>query len=149
MPGLLDIMQEAPATSLLQGSYLDNLVNAYGVRDPFDSELQFFQQRPEVAGMATDDGKIILNPFSANSPQEQQAVAQNEALRLFMNEKNINPSFALTKEQKSMFKGSEYESNEQAAKQSILARFLTGDPSAGNLTKEQRESADMLRRMLK
>lgn len=149
MAGLLDVMEDAPVTSLLQSSYLDKLVNSYGIRTPFESELQFFQKRPEVAGMATEDGKIILNPFSANSEQEQQAVAQNEALRLFMNENKVMPSFGLTKAQKEMFKGSEYETNEQAAKQSLIARYLTGDPSASNLTKEQIESANMLKRMIK
>ena len=149
MPGLLDINKEAPVTSLLQSSYLENLVNSYGIRQPFDTELEFFKKRPEVAGMATEDNKIILNPFSSNTPEEQQSVAQNEALRLFMNQNNVAPDFSLTKEQKSMFKGSEYETNEQAAKQSILARYLTNDPSAGNLTKEQKDYANALRLMIK
>ena len=149
MPGLLDIAQETPITSLLQSSYLENLVNFYGIREPFDTELDFFKKRPEVAGMATDDSKIILNPFSRNTPDEQQAVAQNEALRLFMNQNNVSPDFSLTKEQKSMFKGSEYEANELAAKQSILARFLTGDPSSGNLTQEQKDYANALKVMIK
>jgi hypothetical protein len=122
MPGLLDIAQEAPATSLLQSSYLENLVNSYGIRKPYKSELEFFKKRPEVAGMATEDSKIILNPFSSNNPQE---------------------------EQKSMFKGSEYETDEQSAKQSIIARFLTGDPSAGNVTKEQKDFADALKMKIK
>jgi hypothetical protein len=149
MPGLLDIAQEAPATSLLQSSYLENLVNSYGIRKPYKSELEFFKKRPEVAGMATEDSKIILNPFSSNNPQEQNLVAQNEALRLFMNENKVNPNFSLTKEQKSMFKGSEYETDEQSAKQSIIARFLTGDPSVGNVTKEQKDYADALKMKIK
>ena len=149
MPGLLDINEPEKLTSLLQPSFLDKLVSTYGIRQPFEQELQFFQGRPEVAGMATDDGKITLNPFSKNSPQEQQFVAQNEALRLFMNQNNVAPDFNLTKEQKSMFAGSEYEADENAAKQSIVARFLTGDPSAKDVTKEQKAFANKIKRMIK
>jgi len=123
---------------------MDFLVEMFGTREPEEGELDFFKKRPEVAGMATDDNKILLNPFSKNSPAEQQAVAQNEALRLFMRQQEINPEFELTKEQQDFFKGTEYAKDQSAAKQTILARILTGDPSAKNATPEQIKAAQAL-----
>lgn len=117
------------------------LVDMFGIRDPYQSELEFFKKRPEVAGMATEDNKIILNPYSKNTKKEQQAVAQNEALRLFMKVTKVLPEFDLTKEQQEFFKGTEYGTNPEAAKQTILARILSGDPSAKTATPEQLQAA--------
>jgi hypothetical protein len=116
---------------------LNYLVNMYGMRDPYKSELEFFKKRPEVAGMATEDNKIVLNPLSQLSKDELNAVSRNEALRLFMRQNAISPSFNLTKSQMEMFRGSEYEKDANAAKQTILARILTGDPSAKDATLDQ------------
>jgi hypothetical protein len=123
---------------------MDFLVDMFGTRDPEEGELAFFKKKPNVAGMATDDNKIILNPFSKNSPAEQQAVAQNEALRLFMKKTNFAPVFDLTDEQKEFFKGSAYATDQDAARQTILARILTGDPSAKTATPEQIKAAQEL-----
>lgn len=121
---------------------MDNfLIDMFGIREPFESELRFFKKRPEVAGMATEDNKIILNPFSKISKEEQKAVANNEAMRLFMKVAKIAPEFKLTPEQSSFFKGTEYEKDPVAARQTILARILSGDPSAKNVTEEQKQAA--------
>lgn len=123
------------------------LIDMFGTRDPYKGELDFFKKRPEVAGMATEDNKIILNPYSKNSPKEQQAVAQNEALRLFMKIQKIQPDFELTKEQQALFKGTEYEKNTAEAKKSIIARILSGDPSA-KPTEEQIQQAENLKEFI-
>lgn len=145
MDGLLDIQQ---SSGLLDLNPIDALVEKYGIRKPYQSELDFFKKRPEVAGMATEDFKIILNPFSSNTRDEQNAVAQNEALRLFMREQNIVPQFSLTKKQKSMFKNTEYGSDEDSLKQSIISRYLTGDPSVGDMNQEQKDFAQQILKML-
>ena len=119
----------------------DFLIDMFGMRDPFESELKFFKSRPEVAGMATEDNKIILNPYSKLSKEEQQAVANNEAMRLFMKVAKIAPEFELTPEQAGFFKGTEYEKDPIAARQTILARILSGDPSAKTATEEQQKAA--------
>ena len=121
----------------------------FGMRDPYKSELSFFKDRPEVSGMATEDNKIILNPYSKLSKAEQQAVAQNEALRLFMKVKKVSPDFELTKEQTDFFKNTEYGKNPVAAKQTIIARILSGDPSAQNVTPEQIKAAQDLMEQIK
>lgn len=120
---------------------MDFLVDMFGIRKPYDTELSYFKNNPTVAGMATEDNKIILNPYSKNTSKEQQAVAKNEAVRLFMNLQNIVPSFDLTEEQQKFFKGSAYEKDSIAAKQTIISRILSGDPSAKNVTDEQMKAA--------
>ena len=127
---------------------MDNLVKMYGIRTPYKSELDFFKGRPEVAGMATEDNKIILNPFSSLSPQEKMAVAKNEALRIYMRLNEITPTFDLTKDQKSMFIGTEYEKDPISAKQTILARILSGDPSAKDATLDQTLEAQKLQEQI-
>lgn len=120
---------------------MDFLVDMFGIRKPYNTELSYFKSNPNVAGMATEDNKIILNPYSKNTAKEQEAVAKNEAIRLFMNIQNIAPSFDLTEEQQKFFKGSAYEKDPVAAKQTIISRILSGDPSAKNVTEEQMKAA--------
>ena len=123
---------------------MDFLVDLFGTRDPYKGEISFFKGRPEVAGMATEDNKIILNPFSKNSPEEQRAVATNEAIRLYMKMKDVQPSFDLTESQQKFFKGTEYEKDPLNARRTLLARILTNDPSVGIPTDEQKKTAEEL-----
>jgi hypothetical protein len=123
---------------------MDFLVEMFGTRDPYKGELDFFKKKPNVAGMATEDNKIILNPYSKNTPEEQAAVAKNEALRLFMKKTGFQPEFELTKEQLEFFKNTPYSKDLNAARQTILARILTGDPSAKTASKEQMKAAEEL-----
>jgi hypothetical protein len=114
------------------------------LREPYKTELQYFKANPSVTGMMTSDEKVILNPFSNLSKQEQNAVYQNEAIRLHLKKNNYEPKFELTPQQREFFKGTPYEKDETAAKHSILARILTGDPSVGTLTKEQKSAAESI-----
>jgi hypothetical protein len=127
---------------------MDNLVKMYGIRKPYESEIKFFKDRPEVGGMATEDNKIILNPFTTLSPSERSAVARNEAIRLYMRQNEIAPEFDLTKSQQKMFMGTEYEKDPVSAKQSILARILSGDPSAKDATLDQTLEAQRLQEQI-
>lgn len=106
--------------------------NTY-IREPFESELEFFRKNKGVGGMATEDGKVILNPFSSLSPAEKTSVALNESARLYLRKIGA-PSFAITDIQKSKFK--DYGS-EDDIKSTIAARILTGDPSVSDATKDQ------------
>ena len=80
-----------------------------------------------------EDGKIIINPYSTLSDAEKDAVRKNEAVRLYLRDKEV--SFNLTEEQKESFK--DYSDNENDIKSTLIGRYLSGDPSTGNLTKEQ------------
>ena len=116
----------------------------YEIRTPFDSELDYFKKNPHVTGRAAEDGRIILNPFSDIDPAGQRIVAVNEAARLLMRENKIKPDFDVTDEQKTAFKGTPYEDNEDALKETILARAVSGDSSAGKLTPRQKEWASLV-----
>jgi len=87
----------------------ENSIFGYKFRDLFDSEREFFRENPSVAGMATEDNRIILNPFSGLSDEEMKAVAVNEAVRLYMRNENVVPDFDITEDQMSFFKGTPYE----------------------------------------
>jgi len=130
------------------GGLLNNLKNLYAqqdptglVRRPYPSELGYFKTNKDVSGMATIDGKIILNPFSNLSTKEQESVIKNERVRLWMRSNNITPDFKLTEKQRTFFLNTPYAENEDAMKQSIVARIISGDPSAMDATVEQNEWA--------
>lgn len=114
----------------------------------YPGEMDFFRKNPNVAGMAADDNKIILNPYSKLSDKEKQAVMMNEASRVHMRRGTVPaPEFDLTKEQQENFKG--YSAKIDDVRQTIAARILSGDPSAGNPTPEQLQYVQKLKSSLK
>ena len=94
--------------------------------------------------MAAEDGKIVLNPYSSLKEQEKMQVAKNEAIRLWIRDNKPELPFDVTKEQAKAFSKTEYGSNPQALKETIVARILTGDPSARVATPEQQAFANKL-----
>ena len=120
----------------------------YNVREKlFPGEDIYFKNNPHVAGMAAEDGRIIFNPYSRLSSKERHAVGRNEGARLFMRENGIVPDFVLNKKQREFFKGTKYETDEEAMKQTIFARYISGDPSA-NLDKSQLAEAERIKQLL-
>src|SRR4030095_7825354 len=109
-------------------------VNLNLVRAPSPSELKFFRSRPDVAGMAAEDDRIILNPYS---PPEinKDAVIQNETARIQMRTRGPRPQFELTPEQQRAFAGY---GSDQDVRETLVGRIISGDPSAGQITPEQR-----------
>jgi hypothetical protein len=128
-----------PSSPLVGDMYGLSPTFGYKMRQPYPSEQTYFSANPSVAGMAAEDGQITLNPYSALSPQERAAVARNEAARLWMRENNVNPNFDVTHEQFRSFQGTPYGlfSNYVPMKQTLAARVMSGDPSAGQATPEQ------------
>ena len=107
------------------------------IRKPYDSELNYFKKNIEVAGMATDDNMVILNPYSKLNKQEKQAVVYNESARIVMRT-DMTPNFALTDEQTKFLDSNSYrDAGDVDRKATIAARLLSGDPSAGTPTQEQ------------
>ena len=106
-------------------------------RKPYQSELEYFKKNPSVGGMATEDGAYIMNPFSSLSQNEKEAVALNEKARAFMRNGGPRPSFEITPEQKEKFRN--YSKDDQDIRETIAARILSGDPSAGQPTPQQIE----------
>ena len=116
----------------------------YEMREPFDSERQYFRQNAKVGGMAAEDGRIVMNPYSMLSPQQREAVARNEAARLYMREKQFKFDFDPEPHQIEAFRGTPYENDHDALRATILARALSGDPSAGKLSARQQQWVDWL-----
>jgi hypothetical protein len=123
-------------------------VYGYAVRNPYKSEDTWFAMNTNVTGMAAEDGRIVLNPYSGLSDENKAAVAKNEAIRLFMRENKVDPQFKVTPQQAKAFQGTAYATNEPAMRQTLVSRILTGDPSAGSVTEEQRKAADQIKKQL-
>lgn len=122
-------------------------VLGYPVRGQlYQGEDAYFKANPQVTGMAAEDGAVILNPYSTLKPEEQRAVAFNEALRLHMREGKIEPRITVTPEQDAYFKGTPYERADLEKRQTIIARILSGDPSI-KPTPEQAKEADRIKRV--
>lgn len=117
-------------------------------RQLFPGEQEYFEANPTVSGMAAEDGAIILNPYSKLSPKELESVAENEAIRLFMREKQIYPDFNVTDEQRKFFKDTPYTKDPVALRQTIVGRILSGDPSISG-TSEQKTIAQNIFERLK
>lgn len=133
------------------------LPNAQGYeREPTESEDTFFKDNPHVAGMATEDDKVIINKYSDRTPREKEAVKRLEISRIFMKQDNIVPDFELTDKQKEFFEkaakvqkgGLLYKDNPVAAKQSLVSRIIVGDPSAQDVTPEQKAFAEKVKKQM-
>lgn len=132
----------------------------YPIVEPDEGLLKWFKENPQTTGMQWGAGKndsstdtprsIVLNPFSNLSKEQQMAVAKNEAIRHFIDEKQIIPKFNLTPEQEKAFAGTQYGKiqDKTPLKQSVLARILTGDESVGTITPMQKRWADWLKTQL-
>ena len=118
----------------------------YDVRLPFPGEDKYFIKNPHVAGMAAEDGAITLNPYSKGVNLD--AVAKNEAARLWLRENSVKFPFDISDSQREYFSGTAYEDDEESMKHTIVGRIISGDPSAGEVSEEQRRWAEWLRKRL-
>ena len=122
----------------------------YETRISYSSESAYFKENPNVGGMATSDNRIVLNPYSKLNKKQLQSVAQNEAIRLWLRDNNVDPKFNVTPMQVESFRGTEYEKPENLLhlKHTLISRYLSGDPSSGELTEMQKEWAEWIRNQL-
>ncbi len=122
---------------------------------PDKGTLDYFKKNPTVAGMAIGAGlngyegdrRVVVNPYAGLSPEQRMGLIENERLRHFMDETKPKLSFTPTSKQVEFFKGTEYgkPENVNKLKETIVARILTGDASAGDVTPEQKKAADLVR----
>ena len=120
------------------------------MREPTASEADYFKGNPHVGGMASEDGAVVINPFSNLKDNEKEAVALNEAARLWIrNNPQQAPAFGLTDEQAATLGGNDYaKASESDRMATIAARILSGDPSAGKPTPEQDAYVREMRRRM-
>lgn len=117
------------------------------LRTPETSELEYFKANPNVSGMAAEDDRIILNPYSKLSKAEKDAVALNEYGRIVMRTNpQFAPNFKLTDEQNKFLGSNTYkDAPKQDRLATIAARLLSGDPSAGIPTIDQLKFVNSLK----
>jgi len=120
------------------------------IRKPYQSELDYFLKNKNVGGMATQDNKVILNPYAKLTPEEFQSVAANESARLVMRQdESMRPDFALTPEQIGFLDSTSYkQANQLDRNATIAARIMSGDPSAGKPTQEQLDFVEKLKQQM-
>jgi hypothetical protein len=94
-------------------------------RQPFVSEMGYFASNPAVAGMMTPDQRVTMPP---DIRLGRSNVELNETIRLLL--QKYSPQSSLTEQQKQFFQGTPYATDEQNALRSIIARAISGDPSA-------------------
>jgi hypothetical protein len=111
----------------------------------YPGEDAYYRENSHVAGMAADDGMVTINPYSQISDQERQSVYENEAARLFMREKGT-PGVDLTELQDGFLNTNTYRNASKDDRiATILARLISGDPSAGDPTFGQTKAANKVR----
>ena len=128
------------------------LANVKYPEDKPDKEtLDYFKKNPNVSGMAIGAGlngydgerRVVVNPYSKLTPEGRKSLVENERIRHFMDETKPQLKFKPTNKQVEYFSGTEYGKPENIDKlrQTIVARIMTGDSSAGDVTPEQRKAA--------
>lgn len=115
------------------------------LRQPYEGEANYFRQNPDVAGMAAEDNRVVLNPFTGLSGQGREAVYRNELARVLM---RGNPDFVpppITPEQANFLTVTTYANASDADRRATMAaRVFSGDPSAGAVTPAQDQLARRL-----
>lgn len=107
------------------------------LRKPFPAELIWFSREMTVAGYCTEDEQIVLNPYLNLSRPQLASVLRNEAVRIFMRKLCLRPDIDLHHDQIAAFTGTPYEHDIDALRETIIARVVSRDPSAGNVTEKQ------------
>jgi hypothetical protein len=109
----------------------------YKERKPTTSELDFFR-RSSIPGYAAEDGSVVINPVPS-AGINYDAVRLNEYVRQLIKHNRIKkPNFQITNKQRLAFK--EY-GDEEDILSTIAARIVSNDPSAGDVTEDQKKYA--------
>lgn len=143
---------------LIRYSYGYPVYWSNSIPDKYKWVSTYLQEHPDVTGMAIGGGaqgkddqgpRIIVrnsysNIISDRNDSRWEGLDKIEAIRHFMNETNYNPKFKISQEQdefrKTNFsKDAPYNTNDNAWKQSIMSRILTGDMEG---TPEQMEESN-------
>ena len=154
MPNLFEAFNQSMKRKPLMATATMDKVK-YPEDKPDAGTLDYFKKNPTVTGMAIGGGlngydgdrRVVVNPYSGLNPEQRKSLIENERLRHFMDETKPELSFNPTSKQIKSFEGTEYgkPENVNKLKETIVARILTGDASAGDVTPEQKKAADSIR----
>ena len=114
-------------------------------RQPYVSESAFFAANPHVAGMAAADDRVILNPRAGLDEVGKKAVFDNERTRILLRHFPMFDGVRLSPEQERKF--ARYGGPVDRI-HTVLARLLSGDPSAGEPTFLQSNAVQRIRGLL-
>jgi len=109
--------------------------------DLYPGEDAYFKNNPHVAGMASESGHVILNPYSSEEV-DKDAVYKNELARLYMRGQlpglgQVRPGSDITQEQLKMLPPEYQSAPAQDQRETIIARQFSGDESGGVPTGDQ------------
>ena len=112
----------------------------YPQRDATRSEQAFFLSNPSVAGYASPDSKVVMNPgFTGNA----DSVLFNERLRqLFRDQPDLVPGDMQVHQHQ--VPSDQYANDPIALRSTVLARLLAGDPSGSPYSAQQYEAAQRI-----
>ena len=154
MPNLFQSAVEKRLTARLDAGAKPSSTDRYPVVEPDAETLDYFKKNPNQSGMAIGAGlngyggerRVVVNPYSGLDPQGVKGLIENERIRHFIDETKPKLDFTPTKEQLDFFKNTEYGKPENIARlrETLVARILTGDDSAKNITPEQQRAADLV-----
>lgn len=129
----------------VSGQQADPLLGFKVRKELYPSENTYFEGNPNVAGMASESGHVVLNPYSPPGVNHD-AVARNEAMRLHMMKGGVTPQFELTPDQQKYYSGTSYGSDPNAARQTTAARIYSGDPSVSGTPEQSSWVQDYIRK---
>lgn len=118
------------------------LIQRNALRQPTESESEFFAENPIVAGYAAEDDRVVLRP--GLPPNHAPIVHALEGARIEMRRNGDSFSAPLTQHQTGLLRkwnARHYLSDPVAARQSVVSRIVSGDPSMSPYTPEQQEEA--------
>lgn len=120
----------------------------YRERAPTPKERAWFAKNRNVWAYASPDMAVVFNPHVSMSKRVRRSLYVNECVRLFLRQQGITPRIVVTAGQLRRFRGTVYERNIPALKQTLVARLVAKDPSAGRTTQWQRGYAECLSQVL-
>ena len=103
-------------------------------RSPYPSEAEWFARHLIVAGFATRQGEVVLNPHLVRRPKQRRSVLLNEATRVYLWRRRC-PRIWLNPEQRRRFEGYGRPTD---CSDTVIARLIARDPSAGKSNASQR-----------
>jgi len=116
-------------------------------RQPWPAEVTWLRQNINISGYADISGSVVVNPFFMGKPSALSAVLLNEAVRVFIwRRRRLAPMLALTPIQRRNF---EKYGKKRDQIDTVLARLVTADLSAGSPNCSQRRVVAILNKALK
>lgn len=139
-------------TGLIQGKAEESaatLEKRYPERMPGPSEKKFFKRRPEVAGYAADDKKVVISPVNKamKNAGARRSVLMNERVRQHLRDEPLPRDVPVEPRQREKI-GGEYRNDPRRLQETVVARIIAGDDSGAPYTATQRRAArDVVRRL--